>query len=313
MAIVSFGDTALRFATREGQRFETAREVGLHVDGISSNAAAVASRLGADAVWLSKLAETPLGRRAVAELHEHGLETDITWADPAAGRQGLTFHESGSPPRESRLLQDRADTAMATVSPGDFPVGRIQEADAVFTTGSMAALSDGAVDTAGALLRSAPGLRAMDLDFHPDIWSAEAAHDTLVDLFDPVELLFASEGGATAVFDRTGSPRELVHTIASDYDFSHVVLTRSEHGVVCYHDGVIHEQDAFETEGTDSAGQHAALVGAVLQQLTAGAATDTALAHGAAAAALARTMSGPLPPIDPAAVADLVATESSGR
>ena len=313
MSIVSFGDTALRFATREGERFETAREVGLHVDGISSNAAAVASRLGAEAVWLSKLADTPLGRRAVAELHEHGLETDIAWAAPDSGRQGLTFHESGTPPRESRLLQDRAGTAMATVSPGDFPVGRIQEADAVFTTGSVAALSDEAAETAGALLRSAPGLRAMDLDFHPGIWSAEAAHDTLEDLFDPVELLFAGEDRAQAVFDRTGSPRELVHTIASDYDFSHVVLTRSEYGVVGYHDGVLHEQDAFETPGSDSAGQHAALVGAVLQQLTAGATTDTALAHGAAAAALARTMTGPLPPIEPGDVEGVVAMDSGGR
>ena len=313
MSLVSFGDTALRFATREGERFETAREVGLHVDGISSNAAAVASRLGAEAVWLSKLADTPLGRRAVAELHEHGLETDVAWAAPDSGRQGLTFHESGTPPRESQLLQDRAGTAMATVSPGDFPVGRIQEADAVFTTGSVAALSDEAAETAGALLRSAPGLRAMDLDFHPGIWSAEAAHDTLEDLFDPVELLFAGENGAQAVFDRTGSPRELVHTIASDYDFSHVVLTRSEYGVVGYHDGVLHEQDAFETPGSDSAGQHAALVGAVLQQLTAGATTDTALAHGAAAAALARTMTGPLPPIEPSDVEGVVAVDSGGR
>jgi len=313
MSIVSFGDTALRFATREGERFETAREVGLHVDGISSNAAAIASRLGAEAVWLSKLADTPLGRRAVAELHEHGLETEVTWAAPDAGRHGLKFHESGTPLRESHLRQDRADTALATVSPGDFPVGRVQEADAVFTTGSMAALSDEAAETAGALLRSAPGLRAMDLDFHPGIWSAEAAHDTLADLFDPVELLFASEDGAQAVFDRTGSPRELVHTIASDYDFSHVVLTRSEYGVVGYHDGVLHEQDAFETEGTDSAGQHAALVGAVLQQLTDGASTDTALSHGAAAAALARTMTGALPPIDPADVERLVEAASGGR
>jgi len=232
MSIVSFGDTALRFSTRDGVRFESAREVGLHVDGMSSNAAAVASRLGADAVWLSKLADTPLGRRAVAELHEHGLETEVVWADADSGRHGLKFHEGGTPPRESRLVQDRTDTAMATVAPGDFPMGRIQNADAVFTTGSMAALSDQAAETAGALLRSTPGLRALDLDFHPGIWSAEEARDTLTDLFDPVELLFASEDQARAVFDRTGSPRELVHTIASDYDFSHVVLTRNEYGVV---------------------------------------------------------------------------------
>lgn len=310
MTIVTFGETALRFSTRAGQRFETAREVGLDVDGMASNAAAVASRLGADAIWLSKLPETPLGRRVVAELGEHGLETEVVWADE--GRQGLMFYEDASPPREPRLLQDRDDTAIGTVTPGELPVGLLQEADAVFTTGSMAAVSQQAAETAGALLRSTPGLRAFDLDFHPDLWSAEDAHETLSDLFDAVDLLFASDDQATAVFDRTGSPRELVHALAADYGFEQVILTRSERGIVGYHDGVVHEQDAFETQATDSAGQHAALVGGVLTRLVDGASTDEALTYGAAAAALVRTMPGPLTPVEPAEV-ERLAHSSDGR
>ena len=178
MSIVAFGESALRLSTRDGQRFETAREVGLAVDGMASNAAAIAGRLGADAVWLSKLPDTPLGRRVVAELHEHGLETDVVWADPADCRQGLLFYEDATAPRESRLLQDRAGSAVATLTPGELQMGRIQNADAVFTTGSMASMSDRAAETTGALLRSAPGLRALDLDFHPGLWSAEQASDT---------------------------------------------------------------------------------------------------------------------------------------
>ena len=296
MSIVTFGPTALRLSTKGGQRFETAHELDLAVDGMASNAAAVASRLGGEAVWLSKLPDSPLGRRVVAELGEHGLETDVVWAED--GRQGLVFHEGATEPREARLLQDRSHTAIGTLTPGELPVGRIQEADAVFTTGSMAAASEQAADTAGALLRSAPGLRALDLDYYPELWTDREALPVLTDLFGTVDLLFANEEQATAVFDRTGSPRELVHTIAADYDFSHVVLTRSEHGVVGYHDGVVHEQPAFETEATDSAGQHATFVGAVLKQLVDGATTDDALAHGSAAAALARTMPGALTPVE---------------
>ena len=310
MSLVTFGETALRFSTRDGQRFETAREVGLRVDGLASTAAAVVSRLGGDAVWLSKLPDTPLGHRVVAELRENGLETDVVWAEPTAGRQGLSFYEGATPPRESHLIHDRGDTAMATLTPGEFPMGRIQNADVVFTTGSTAALSETAAETTGALLRAAAGIRALDLDFHPGLWSAEDAHETLSELFEAVDLLFASEEQAKAVFDRTGSPRELAHTIAGDYDFSRVILTRNERGVVGYHDNIVHEQDAIESEAVDSAGQHAALVGGVLQQLVAGAPTDEALAHGAAAAALVRTMSGPLTPIDPDEVERLV--ESTG-
>lgn len=297
MSIVTFGESALRFSTQQGQRFETAREVGLAVDGMASNAAAVASRLGADAIWLSKVPDTPLGRRVVAELEEHGLETDVVWADD--GRQGLTFFEDATPPREPRLLQDRTDTAIATLTPGEIQMAHIQQADVVFTTGVTAAASQQAAETTGALLRSAPGLRAFDLDFHPAQWSVEAARDTLDDLFPAVDMLLASEQQAKAVFDRTGRPRELVHTIAADYDFSHVVLTRSEHGVVGYHDGVVHEQDAFEADATDSAGQHATFIGGVLRKLVDGAPTDEALEYGSAAAAVARTMPGPLTPVEP--------------
>ncbi|WP_254273346.1 PfkB family carbohydrate kinase [Haloarcula marina] len=311
MSLVTFGETALRFSPPDGQRFETARNVGLRADGAASTVAATASRLGGDAVWFSKLPDTPLGRRVVAELHEHGLETDVVWADPEDGRQGLTFHEAAAAPREDRLLQDRGDTAMGTLRPGELPMGQIQEADVVFTAGSTAALSETAADTTGALLRAAGGIRALDLDFHPGLWSAEEAHDTLSDLFDAVDLLFANEEQAKAVFDRTGRPRELVHTIAADYDFSRVVLTRSEHGVVAYHDNVLHEQDAIETgPPVDDARQHDVLVGAVLQQLIDGAPTDEALAHGSAAAALARTMPGPLTPIEPAEVERLVAANT---
>ncbi|WP_276270757.1 PfkB family carbohydrate kinase [Haloarcula litorea] len=307
MTVVTFGETALRFAPPDGRRFETAREVELRVDGMASNAAATASRLGGDAVWCSKVPDTPLGRRVVAELGEFGLETEVVWADE--GRQGLTFHESAADPRADRLLQDRADTAMGTVTPADLPLDRVQDADAVFAAGSTAALSETAADTTRTVLQSAPGIRALDLDFHPDLWDVETARATFGDLFDAVDLLFASEEQAKTVFDRTGSARELVHTIASEFGFSRVVLTRSERGVVGYHDNVIHEQDAFDTDGTDAAGQHAALVGAVLERLADGAATDEALAYGAAAAALARTMPGPLTPIEAAEVDRLVADQ----
>jgi 2-dehydro-3-deoxygluconokinase len=308
MSIVTFGPTALRLSTRDGQRFETANELELAVDGMASNAAAVASRLGADAVWLSKLPDSPLGRRVVAELGEHGLETDVVWTDD--GRQGLLFSEDAPSPREPRSLEDLNNAAVGSLTPGETPVGRIQDADAVLTTGSMAALSEQAAETAGALLRSAPGLRALDLDYYPGMWTERDALEVLSDLFEAVDLLIANEDQAKTVFDRTGSPRELGHTLAADYDFSHVVLTRTQRGVVGYHDGVVHEQSAFETDAIDSAGQHATFVGALLKELVAGATTDKALTHGAAAAALARTMAGPLTPIEPDEVDRLAASDA---
>lgn len=311
MTLVTFGETALQFSTASGRRFETSDEVEVHADGTASNVAAIASRLGGDAVWLSKVPDTPLGRRVAAELHEHGLETEIVWTEPETGRQGLTFYEDASPPREDRLLQDRINSAAATLKPGEVDMHRVQNADAVFTDGSTISLSDTAVETAKALLRTTDGISALDLDFHPGLWSAEQARTVLAELFGSVNLLFANEQQAKTVFDRTGKPRELVHSIASSHDLEMVVLTRNERGVVAYYDGVVHEQDAIETEVIDESGQHDALVGAFLEQLLAGNDVDDALAHGVAAAALTRTMVGPVTPIEAAEVDRLVESLSN--
>lgn len=313
MSLVTFGETALRFAPPDGQRFETAREATIRVDGTASTVAATATRLGADAVWLSKVPDTPLGRRVLAELHEFGLETEVVRADPETGRQGLTFHEDARDPREERLLQDRHGTAMATLTPGELPMGRIQRADAVFTSGSTVGLSETAAETTGALLRAAGGMRALELDFHAGIWDAKTARETLADLLPAVDLLFATEGQASTVFDRSGKPRELVHTLATEYDIGRVVLTRSEHGAVAYHDGIVHEQDDIQSAAVDDAGQHEALIAAVLERLLDGAGTDEALVHGVAAATLARTMSGPLTPLEPAEVDRLADAQSPGK
>ena len=313
MTLVTVGETALRFSPPAGHRFETAEEVALHTDGVASAAAATAHRLGGDAVWISKVSDSPLGRRVVAELHELGLETDVVWADPDAGRQGLSFHEDAAAPRTDRLLQDRAGAAMGTLTPGELPMDRLQSADALLATGSTAALSDTAAETTAALLRATSGTRALDLDFHSGFWSAEEAFETLSGLFDAVDVLFAAEDQAKRVFDADGRPRELVHAIASDYGFQTVVLTRSEYGAVAYHDNVIHEQDAIETATVDESGQHPALVGAVLERLVADAALDEALEYGVAAAALARTMPGSVTPLERAEVDRLVDAQSEGR
>ena len=305
--LVTFGETALRITPPGRGRLETAREVRLWADGTESNVAVTASRLGTPTVWLSKLPDTPLGKRVVAELHEHGLDTDVAWADADAGRQGLSFHEVARSPRADVALQDRSDAAAATAVPGELPMTLVTNADAVFVGGSTVALSPTARETAEAVLRAAGGTRAFDLDFRPGLWSAERARESLDGLLDAVDVLIANEDDAKRVLGLTGEPRDLVHSLASERDFERVVITRSGRGAVAWHDNVIHERDAIETELVDPAGQHDAFVGGFLHRLLADAATEDALAYGVATAALARTVPGPMTTVDRDEVDRLVA------
>ncbi|MFT4946428.1 MAG: 2-dehydro-3-deoxygluconokinase, partial [Natronomonas sp.] len=99
--LITFGETPLRLSPTGNQRLERARQASIHADGTASNVAVAASELGADALWLSKLPDSPLGRRVRSQLEEQGVETDLAWSDNGSHRQGLLFRESGGAPRGS--------------------------------------------------------------------------------------------------------------------------------------------------------------------------------------------------------------------
>jgi 2-dehydro-3-deoxygluconokinase len=310
--LVTFGDTALRLSPADGERFETTEDLRLRVSGTESNVAVAAKSLGTDATWLSKLPDTALGHRVERALHQHGVETEIAWGE--AGRQSLVFAERGSDPRDSRRYEDRSACAAATVTPGELPMDRVQAADATFVAGSTLALSGDIVETAEAVMRAAgDGLVAMDVDHRPGLGSPEAARETLVDVFDAVDVLFVDETEVETLFDRSGNPRQTAHAVASEHGFETVVITRSERGALAWHDSVIHEQDGVETETVDPSGQHAAFVGGFLARVLDGAGTDEALRYGVASATFCRTVPGPMTTATRAEVDALVSDLGAGR
>jgi 2-dehydro-3-deoxygluconokinase len=298
MTLLTFGETPLRFAPADGGQLHTAREMRVYADGTESNAAAAAAAMGGEGVWVSKLPDTPLGRRVVSELRRYGVDTAVAWTD--GRRQGLRFEEAGVRPREGTTLQDRSGGAMAAVEPDDLPMDELRAADAVFTGASTLALSGKAADTAAAVFEATRGTAitaAADLDLQPGLCSAADARAALDRLSGAVDVLVASEDDAAAVLDAGGGARELVTAAADEFDLELVVITRSERGALAMHDtpgtNVVHERVAVETETVDPAGGHAAFVGALLQRLVDGADVTDALSYGVAAGALARTVPGP--------------------
>ena len=311
--LVTFGDTALQLSPRGNARLATARHLRTHAEGIESGAAVAMTALGGESTWVSRLPDSPLARRALGQLRQHGVETEITWADADRTRQGLVFRDPGRQPRPESVRYDYQDTAVASASPGDLPIELIRDASVALSGVSTAALSEQAESTTLAMLRAAQGSdvgTTMALDYRPGLASAEryrAAFETLVDHSD---LFVASESGAEAVFGATGQPRELAHTIAAEYDLKTVVVTCSDGSVAALRDvpgtNVVHDREGIETETVDTTGREAAFVGALLGRLDDGAELPEALAYGVAASALACTVSGPLLTATPGDIERLV-------
>jgi len=298
---ITFGETPVRLSPPGKERLETADTATIDADGTESNAAVAAGTFGIDSTWVSKLPDSPLGRHIVGELESHGIETEVTWADPTEHRQGLVFHETGHRPRESRRFHDRDGTAVATAKPGGLPMDAVQSADAVFTGLSTPALSEDAANTTAAMLRAAHGsgvTTAIGVDYQPGLRDPEFLREVLLELLQHLEVLVANEQTIRTVLDRSGKPRELAATIVADHDLETVVITRSERGAVALQDtpgtNVIHERDTIQVDAVDDAGQHGAFSGGFLAKLVGGADLATALSYGVATATLARTIPGPL-------------------
>ncbi|WP_459880286.1 bifunctional 2-dehydro-3-deoxygluconokinase/2-dehydro-3-deoxygalactonokinase [Halorubrum gandharaense] len=303
--LVTFGETMLRLSPPRGERLETARSLDAQAGGAESNVAVGAARLGADAVWLSKLPDSPLGRRVVGELRSHGVRTGVSWADPDDTRLGTYYLEQGGDPRGTNVLYDRDNAAITTVSSEELPTGVFEEAERFHTTGITPALSEAAAETTRDLLHAAGAAgvtRSFDLNYRAKLWDPETARAAFEDLFAYIDVLFIPRRDAREVLGREGEAVEIAHGLAAEFDFESVIVTRGEEGAVALRDDEVYEQGVFEADTHDAIGTGDAFVAGFLAKRLAGGDPAEALEWASATAALKRTIDGDLAVVTPAEV-----------
>lgn len=291
--LVTFGETMLRLSPPENERLENARDLEVCVGGAESNVAIAANRLGADATWLSKVPESPLGRRVVGQLREHGIETDVVWS--SRGRQGTYYLERAGQPRGTTVIYDRANTAVSTAKASELDLERIRSASIFFTTGITPALSSTLRDTTANVLKAAnegSATTAVDFNYRSKLWSPAEAEETMTHLFPGIDVLVIADRDARTVLGLEGDPRQIAHQLGAQYGFETVVVTRGAEGAIAWHDNVVHEQPVYETDTVSRIGTGDAFTGAFLARRLVGDDVPTALEYAAATAALKRTIPG---------------------
>jgi 2-dehydro-3-deoxygluconokinase len=311
--LVTFGETMLRLSPPSGDRLETATSLEFRTAGAESNVAITASRLGTSSVWLSKLPDSPLGRRVTNEVRTHGVEPRIEWDDEA--RQGAYYIEHGSTPRSTTVIYDRADAAITTARPTDRYQEAIRDAEVFYTSGITPALSETLDETTRDLLATAQQAEtttAFDLNYRSKLWSPSEARETYESLFGDVDILVAAERDVHNVLDREGTAEELSAGLAADFGFETVIITRGEEGALAIHDGTTYEQPAFETDTVDAIGTGDAFVGGYLARHIAGDNIAESLSYAAATAALKRTIEGDLAVVTPDEVEGVLENEERG-
>ncbi|MDR5673826.1 Sugar kinase, ribokinase family [Halalkaliarchaeum sp. AArc-CO] len=306
--VTTFGETMLRLSPQRGQRLETASQLEFRTAGAESNVAIAASRLEVDAVWLSKLPNTSLGRRVRNDIRQHGVTPAIAWSDD--GRQGTYYIEQGGQPRGTDVIYDRADAAITSATVEELSVRWIRESDVFFTTGITPALSETLYRTTSELL-SVDTTTAFDLNYRSKLWSPQTARSAYDELLPDVDLLFVPERDAKTILNVDGGAESIAEQLRERYDCETVVVTRGSDGALAScPDGPVW-QPSFGTETVDPIGTGDAFVGGFLSQRVRGESIADALEWGAATAALKRTIEGDLAVVTPREVESVIETGSS--
>lgn len=310
--LATFGEAMLRLSPPGHQRLEATETLEVHVAGAESNVAAAAARIGTEATWISTLPDSPLGRRVTAFLHGVGVETDVVWSEK--GRQGTYFVEFGGEPRGTRVLYDRAHSAIAEASDAELPTHRVEDAEMFATSGITPALADHLAATTERLLETAQAANTttvLDLNYRSKLWEPGEARAVLTRLFPHVDVLVAAERDVSRILDHRADQLGVVRNLANEWEFDRVILTRGERGAVALSEGEVFDQPAFETETLDPIGSGDAFLGVLLGRLLDGASMPSALEWGAAAAALKRTIPGDIAVITREEVEQVIETETS--
>ena len=200
--VVTFGEVMLRLAPEGYYRFVQAETMGATYGGGEANVAVSLANFGFDAAFVTKLPKHEIGQAAVNSLRRYGVDTrHIT---RGGNRVGIYFLEKGASQRPSKVIYDRAGSAIAEATSKDFNWDEIFEgADWFHFTGITPALGDNmaAVCMDAVKAEKAKGIKvSCDLNYRNKLWSKEKAGQVMGELCQYVDVCIANEEDASDVF-----------------------------------------------------------------------------------------------------------------
>jgi 2-dehydro-3-deoxygluconokinase len=114
--VVTFGEIMLRLAPQGFLRFSQASSFDAVYGGGESNVAVSLANYGVPVDFVTRLPKNDIGECALMEMRKRGVGTDhIVWG---GDRLGIYFLETGAVSRGSKVVYDRAHSAMSEIQPG---------------------------------------------------------------------------------------------------------------------------------------------------------------------------------------------------
>lgn len=241
--VVTFGEIMLRLAPEGYYRFVQAQSFNAIYGGGEANVAASLANFGMDVSYVTKLPKHEIGQCAVNKLRELGV--DVSRIARGGSRVGIYFLEKGASQRPSKVIYDRAGSAIATAQQDDFDWDAIFDGVGWFHfTGISPALGENVTDICKTACRKAKEksiIISCDLNYRKNLWTREEAGKMMADLMEYVDVCIANEEDAADVFGIRASGtdvtagkvnqegyRDVARELAETFGFTHVAITLRE-------------------------------------------------------------------------------------
>lgn len=193
----------LRLATPRFLRFSQACSFDVVYGGGEANVAVSLANYGLEACFVSRLPDNDIGKAAQMSLRKYGVDTrHILWGGE---RLGIYFLESGAVSRGSKVVYDRAHSALSTIEPGSVDWDTVLDgADWFHWTGITPAISAGtaAVCLEGIRAANARGITvSCDLNYRKKLWKyGKKPHEVMEEMVAGCDIILGNEEDAEKVF-----------------------------------------------------------------------------------------------------------------
>ena len=201
--VITFGEIMLRLSTPGYLRFGQAREFDATFGGGEANVAVSLANYGIDAKFITRLPDNDIAKACIRDLRSFGVDTSgiVTGGE----RMGIYFLETGAIARPSKVIYDRAHSAIASIQSGMIDWEKVfKGADWFHWTGITPAISQGAADVCLEAVRAANALGvtvSCDLNFRKNLWKyGKTAGEVMPALVEGCDVILGNEEDADKVF-----------------------------------------------------------------------------------------------------------------
>jgi 2-dehydro-3-deoxygluconokinase len=201
--VVTFGEIMLRLAPPGFLRFSQSNSFDVVYGGGDSNVAVSLANYGVPVEFVTRLPDNDIGHCAHMEMRKRGVGTShVNWG---GDRLGIYFLETGAVSRGSKVVYDRAHSAMAEIEAGMIDWNTVFEGVEWFHwTGITPAISQGAADACLEAVKEASkrGITiSTDLNYRKKLWNYGGDRETIMtELTSYCDIILGNEEDAEMHF-----------------------------------------------------------------------------------------------------------------